>query len=102
MEIDQLSMATSPQTVAAEVAAFVDFDPEQTRRFMDALTAGRPQLTGQDAATVLHSGDLQWSAEEWTIFNTVCAPVMKRFGYAMDESYRPPLNPAYGQAAHPH
>jgi len=90
MEIDQLYLAMEPETVARQVADFLELDSAQAQSFLDRLRDGRPQLTGASPAAVLHADALEWSAPERATFDQVCAPLMERFGYATDTSYRVP------------
>jgi hypothetical protein len=60
----------------------------QARRFSQALTAGRPEQTGRSAAAILDMQALDWGANDRAIFSQICVPIMERYGYALDETYR--------------
>lgn len=102
MEIDQLALANSPKTVAINVAAFVGFDHVQARRFSQALADGRPEQTGRDAAAILQMDHLDWGPDDHAVFDSICAPLMERYGYARDESYRLAEGPHRWLTSMPH
>jgi hypothetical protein len=94
LQIDQDFMAHFPARVASEIAAFLSLDAGEADRVRQALSADRPERTGDVFSQVYDEAELGWNPEQWRLFNEVCGAELAAFGYSRDKSYYASDDPA--------
>lgn len=87
LEIDQMTLARQPETVAKEVASFLQLSDDETARLIQAFAHDRPQRSSDNIGEVHNYADLHWDTEKRKLFEKVCGPAMDQFGYSKTVSY---------------
>lgn len=81
LELDQFDYTNAPREVAAEIAAFLG-QPDRAAPFATFLAERRTdQISGHDWRQRLTLADVDWSGEERQVFEEMCGPAMRAFGY---------------------
>lgn len=83
LELDQFDYTNAPREVAAEIAAHLG-QPERAAPLATFLAERRTdQMSGHDWRQRLTLADIDWSVEERAVFEELCGPAMRAFGYPM-------------------
>jgi len=84
IELDQLRLAHEPAIIGQEVGDFLGLPADVQDKFVNSLISDRPQQTSESPTTVYRLDELGWSSERLEQFRTICAPMMKAYGYSFD------------------
>jgi hypothetical protein len=88
IEVDQLYLALYPDQVAERVSVFLGLDDIELRLLAQVFAHDRPQRTAETLDEVLDLASMGWH-ESWIAeFDSVCRPLMDKYGYTIDASYR--------------
>jgi Sulfotransferase family len=87
IEIDQYEMGVHPTETAERLATFLNLNEDQRVKIEKIFKGDRPEFTGADEQKLKGLHDLGWSEEQLEIYNRICAPVNKEYGYSEDSSY---------------
>lgn len=88
LEIDQRSMAATPDDAVRALAKLLKLDRQQYKIAEETLRGKRPQQTEPGSSDRVSSlSSCGWTAEQIQIFRANCGDEMKRQGYSEDESY---------------
>ena len=94
LQIDQHYLAGSSDQAAAEIAAFLQLQPDQAQRFRQALSVDRPERTSPNFLQAYDASELGWSADQWKMFDATCGAELDAFGYGRTNSYYASDDPA--------
>jgi hypothetical protein len=87
VEVDWLLMAREPARVAEAVGRLLDLDPDEQRRFRQALQVDLPERTSDRFAEVLDGLPPDMDAEQQRLFTAISLPWMERAGYDTTARY---------------
>ncbi len=90
IEVDWLAMAREPARVAEAVGGLLDLSAEEVLRLRQALQVDLPERTSDRFAEVHPGLPADMDPAQRQVFEAVCAPWMRRAGYAMTERYWQP------------
>jgi Sulfotransferase family len=87
VEIDQQDMIRDPGAAARAIGTLLGLGDAQVAAMAQAFQKDRPQET--EAGTAQRILDLKdlWDAPRRAMFERICGPEMKAYGYSLDESY---------------
>lgn len=89
LEIDQYDIDTDPRSVAARIAAFLEFGAAEAEAMARIFASEKPEWTrlpGAKAAPAL--AEMPWSEDQRALFRKHCGRAMQVYGYTEDEAYR--------------
>ncbi|MCI4677344.1 sulfotransferase [Rhodoblastus acidophilus] len=87
VEVDQQDLIRDPTTAAAAIGHLLDLADANVAAMTQAFQKDRPQETEAGTARrVLALADL-WDEPRRALFERLCGPEMKAYGYSFDESY---------------
>jgi hypothetical protein len=87
IEIDQRDMGLEPLKTAQRIGDFLGFSEQQIKDIGVALKGDRVEFTGGDEKAFKDMFELGWTSEQIEIYNRICAPINKEYGYSEDSSY---------------
>ena len=79
LDIEQEEMLESPKRVATKIAEYIGI-PYSAELIFQSLQAGSLERTGAGVGKSSRS-QTGWTAEQTAIFDQICGPAMKVFGY---------------------
>lgn len=82
IEIEQEEMLLAPESVASNVARYLDC-PENAERMTRSLKTGSRERTGAGIGRT-KLADTGWTEEQTSQFRLLCGPTMLRWGYKME------------------
>ncbi len=87
VELDQRTLAESPDAAAASVGQLLNLDNSEIESFASVLRNERPEATGPLWNYVADVSELDWSAEQLETFRQTCGAEMDAYGYTYDGTY---------------
>lgn len=87
IEIDQMDLARSPETVVRALASGLDISEPEQLVLEAAIKNDQPERTSVDLGRPLDLRAMPWSPEQFDLFGKNCSRIMDAFGYSEDESY---------------
>lgn len=83
LELDQFDYTNAPREAAAEIAAHLG-SPDRAAALAGFLAERRTdQMSGHDWRRRLTLDEVDWSLDERRLFEDLCGPAMRAFGYPM-------------------
>lgn len=87
LEIDQFALSREPERATQALATLLELDAAERARLAQALSVERPERTSARFAELYEPEELEWTAEQWEVFDEVCAPTLDRLGYSRSRDY---------------
>jgi hypothetical protein len=87
VELDQRTLAVSPDSAAASVGKLLSLDPPEIEAFASILQNEQPEATGPASSIAADISELGWSAEQIETFQEICGAEMDAYGYTYDANY---------------
>ncbi len=87
VEMDQFVLSREPARATEALATLLDLDAAECARLSQALSVDRPERTSARFAELYEPEELDWSVEQWEVFDNLCAPTFNRLGYARNRDY---------------
>lgn len=87
IEVDQYEMGMHPVETAESISKLLGLSEGQKKRIGDFFGGERVEFTGADEKSLKGLHELGWSGEQIEIYNRICAPMNKEYGYSEDSSY---------------
>lgn len=95
LELDQHFLARHPKWASQAIGALLGLEPEMIDSLGRVLGSHQPERTAASIFDVCVPAALDWSQDQWSVFERVCEPMMIEYGYSRDAAYY-----AAGREAH--
>jgi hypothetical protein len=84
LEFDQLELARAPHQVALRLQQFLQLEECCMQLLEKVLTTQFPQRTSADPGRQYSLSQTHWTQKQKNIFEELCGPVMKSYGYPLE------------------
>jgi hypothetical protein len=87
LQLDQQFVARRPESAADAIGTLLALEAAEVQKLASLLAQHERERTGSNALQTYDAAALGWTAEQWSIFDRVCGPVMEAYGYSRDANY---------------